>query len=381
MVNKQTALKLLKLVAKGSISLLAYDLIYRLKHPLKQTSAKEVDIRTLEIPLYPNLKWVDELDYESQMNNFAKPFIQQYEYTGQIPVNGMSLSYSFYLKDKHLPTMFIAHGFNEYKEKYQEMVYYFLQLNYNVLVYDARGHGGSRINPSKTLIDISEFDDYVEDLRMVIESVKKTYGVEGPLYLFGHSMGGAVSTMFLRKYPEVFKAAILSSPMLSVDTHPYPRSVTHALARGAQFFNMGQKPIPSQGSNDVVEASTRSSTYRPNPNLTKSQYREKYYFQVRKAAITHPTSGGTLNWLNASMSGLKNTTQKSVLQNINTPILMFRSVEDIIVRADGIYTGATYLPRIELISIPNAGHEIYQEHDEVLRPYFSLIGYYLDQFN
>lgn len=60
---------------------------------------------------------------------------------------------------------------------------------------------------------------------------------------------------------------------------------------------------------------------------------------------------------------------------------MFRSVEDIIVRADGIYTGATYLPRIELISIPNAGHEIYQEHDEVLRPYFSLIGYYLDQFN
>ena len=39
---------------------------------------------------------------------------------------------------------------------------------------------------------------------------------DAPLFLFGHSMGGCVSALFLEKYPDTFKAAVLTSPMLKM---------------------------------------------------------------------------------------------------------------------------------------------------------------------
>src|SRR5699024_11300300 len=88
--------------------------------------------------LQANLAWIDEEHYEREMNIIARPYIEQFEHAGEIPVGDVALSYLFYLKNSSRPTVFIVHGFNEYKEKYYEVVYYLLQLDYNVLIYDAR---------------------------------------------------------------------------------------------------------------------------------------------------------------------------------------------------------------------------------------------------
>ena len=41
---------------------------------------------------------------------------------------------------------------------------------------------------------------------------------EQKLFLFAHSMGGAIGADFLEEYPEYFNSAILSAPMFQVNT-------------------------------------------------------------------------------------------------------------------------------------------------------------------
>lgn len=380
-MKKSFTSTLLKGLFKGTLGLLAYDFAYRLKHTRKQSYQAEVNLNELDMSLQANLAWIDEEHYEREMNIIARPYIEQFEHAGEIPVGDVALSYLFYLKDSNRPTVFIVHGFNEYKEKYYEVVYYLLQLDYNVLIYDARGHGSSRVETRNSLIDIQHFDYYIEDLKEVIESIKETYELNEHFYLFAHSMGGAVSTGLIKKYPKLIKAAVLSSPMFSVDTYPYPRSLAHAVASGAGLLNLGHKPIPAQGSNEIIEASTNASKYIPNPDLTHSQQREKYAFDMRLESVAHPTSGGTYNWLATSLEQVNKTVDESVLKNIETPLLVFRSIEDKVVRGDGIFTAATYLPQVELIAVDNAGHCLYQEQDEITKPYFSLISYFLNQYS
>ena len=162
-MKKSFTSTLLKGLFKGTLGLLAYDFAYRLKHTRKQSYQAEVNLTELDMPLQQNLAWIDEEHYEREMNIIARPYIEQFEHAGEIPVGDVALSYLFYLKNSSRPTVFIVHGFNEYKEKYYEVVYYLLQLDYNVLIYDARGHGSSRVETRNSLIDIQHFDYYIED--------------------------------------------------------------------------------------------------------------------------------------------------------------------------------------------------------------------------
>lgn len=365
-----------KLLRAGILAAASYDLKYRINNRLKQSYNDSVSLQEMEIELYPRLNWIGEEDYESEMNEVAVPFIQEYEHKGSVFSNGANLKYLMYLKDKTFPTVFIVHGFNEFKEKYRELIYYFLQLDKNVVVYDARGHGESRLNFEQQLIDLENFNDYVEDLKLIVDKVGSSYRLTGDFNVFGHSMGGAVTTAFLSKYPAVFNAAILSSPMLSIETSPYPKSLTYALATTARWVNAEDKPIPSQGSNQVVKA---TEIYAINEELTYNENRGRYYFNLNRELNDSVTSGGTMNWLSASMQQLNQLMRAKHLKNIQIPILIYQSLEDKVVKADGIYTAATYLPNVELVSVKEVGHEIYLEGDTILKPYFSLIGYFLNQ--
>jgi len=113
------------------------------------------------------------------------------------------------------PPVVMVHGFTD-NALYWTHTAQALQGNYDVIMYDARGHGKSdRANGQ-----FSE-QDRVDDLLRVIEALN----LEQP-GLIGHSMGGATIARAVSQNPDLARWAILEDPAWK-DT-PEPTSIHQA---------------------------------------------------------------------------------------------------------------------------------------------------------
>lgn len=58
---------------------------------------------------------------------------------------------------------------------------------------------------------VADFEDYVVDLKQFHDQVIMA-DQPAKLFLLAHSMGGAISALYLERWPDDIKAAVLSSP-------------------------------------------------------------------------------------------------------------------------------------------------------------------------
>ena len=124
------------------------------------------------------------------------------------------LHVKFYETDRPKGVIIISHGFTEGAQKYDEMIYYFLKAGYHVCMPEHMGHGLSyRLTEDPSLVHIDIWKRFVRDFLKVCHVVKEQYS-ELPLFLFAHSMGGAIGTIAAAWETELFQKIILSSPMI-----------------------------------------------------------------------------------------------------------------------------------------------------------------------
>jgi len=113
----------------------------------------------------------------------------------------------------------LVHGFGEHIDRYDTLAALFVQKGFLVAGLDHQGHGQSEGDRAFVVA----FSDYVADVVQFIEEVQDEVmvGSEGatppPLFLFGHSMGGLISSILLTDHQHLFRAAILSAPAVDVD--------------------------------------------------------------------------------------------------------------------------------------------------------------------
>ena len=76
---------------------------------------------------------------------------------------------------------------------------------------ELRGHGLS----SGTRFSVNSFDDYISDLHILVEYIKKQHPLL-PIFIIGHSMGGTIGIIYTIKYKDVIKGIILLAPMCGI---------------------------------------------------------------------------------------------------------------------------------------------------------------------
>ena len=145
----------------------------------------------------------DPENYEKAMSSFVLPFLEsRAENASVCTVDGKNLHCLKYHSDVPVGTVLIVHGFTENTTKYSELVFSLLKNNFCVVIYDQRGHGRSwrDENISDTSVThIDDFSQYVSDMNSVYECVLKK--MPAPFFVFAHSMGGAVASLFLEEHP------------------------------------------------------------------------------------------------------------------------------------------------------------------------------------
>ena len=123
----------------------------------------------------------------------------------------------------------LVHGYAEHSGRYASLAADLVAESYVVCGYDHRGFGRSEGRRAF----IARFDDLLDDLDRFLDEVRKSYP-DTPLFLFGHSMGGAVTALYaLDREPERHRVggAILSSPMFATNEAPFLQKIASVLGR------------------------------------------------------------------------------------------------------------------------------------------------------
>ena len=191
---------------------------------------------------------ITEEKYNEELTRYVLPFIRlNFEDGYMKSADGTRIHYGYVTTPVAKAAIVISHGFTECMPKYYEMIYYFAKAGYSVYMVEHRGHGFSDRSVSDiSMVTVNSFDDYVSDLDMFIREIVMKREGRRPLYLYGHSMGGAIAALYLEKHPEVFTKAVLSSPMIEMLYGNFSHFAVEAILFVASVLNWNDKYLPSQ---------------------------------------------------------------------------------------------------------------------------------------
>uniref|UniRef100_A0A8I3X3V6 Monoglyceride lipase n=1 Tax=Callithrix jacchus TaxID=9483 RepID=A0A8I3X3V6_CALJA len=125
--------------------------------------------------------------------------------------------------------IFVSHGAAEHCGRYDELAQMLKGLDLLVFAHDHVGHGQSE---GERMV-VSDFHVFVRDVLQHVDSVQKDYpGL--PVFLLGHSMGGAIVILTAAERPGFFAGMVLISPLVLAN----PESATTFKVLAAKVLNL-----------------------------------------------------------------------------------------------------------------------------------------------
>jgi alpha-beta hydrolase superfamily lysophospholipase len=113
--------------------------------------------------------------------------------------------------------LLIVHGLAEHSGRYTNIVNHFAPLGYAVYGMDHLGHGKS----DGKRVYVKRFEDYTDTLKVYFNMVRRWQPAK-PIFLFGHSLGGLISTVYLLDHQAELTGAVLSGPAVKVPNNITP---------------------------------------------------------------------------------------------------------------------------------------------------------------
>ena len=146
--------------------------------------------------------------------------------------------------------LIVMHGLKDHSSRYSGLAERLTAAGYAVYAFDLRGHGRS----SGRRVQVDSFDQYTGDLATFIDFVHQREP-DRPIFLFGHSMGGAIAALTTIDRRPPLAGLILSGAALRLDVWPLTVALTRhsgSLLPGLPFFRLKDEDFSSDP--DVVAA-------------------------------------------------------------------------------------------------------------------------------
>lgn len=309
------------------------------------------------------------------VDNFATLYQQQVQPFWQTVTpqqlklsDGTSLHYVLIRPEQVKATVVVVNGRTESYLKYQELAYQLTEQGYQVLMFDHRGQGlSARLTDNPYKGHVEDFQHYIDDMHQLISRVvladKAQADQKLPMYLIGHSMGGAISTLYLQQHPQVFQKAALSAPMHGINGKlAYDEWDACRLASTVTLFStegyagFADKPYVA-GSFDGNELTGSKQRYQ----WMQSLYQDNPQLQL---------GGATWGWLDQACSVLPQMQQQA--NKIKIPVLVMQAELDSLVSAHAQQEFCTALAENPdsgcvggLQVIKGAKHELLFEQDAI----------------
>lgn len=314
-----------------------------------------------------NQKYFGEEDFLEKMDSEVKPWLSEHEEEGTITgEGGLSLHWYAVPHPEEKAAVVLVHGFCEFFGKYHEMAYYLWNAGYSVYFLEQRGHGQSdRENENPDAVYVSDFLDYVRDEKTFVDQVVLPRSTSKKLYLLAHSMGGLVGTLMLEEYPELFKKAVLSSPMLEINYGSIPPFVVKILAVWGRIAHWQKRYVP--GGHDFDGKSNFETSSQRSPS------RYKYMFDQRLSDEKKHMNGATYGWTIASMKAVKRCRKNVNRIDQDLPVLLLSAGNDTKVDVRGHEEFLKKRPQTKALRFPESKHEIFNSVTEDRNRFYDAI--------
>ena len=298
--------------------------------------------------------------YADTMDNVVLPWLSARRTDATVAGDGgRPLFCSRFDAESPRGTAVIVHGFTENADKYAELIHALLRGGYSVVAYDQRGHGRSWRDPAIadiSLTHVDRFGEYVADLKAVCETVLSA--MPRPWLLFAHSMGGAVSSLFIEENPRVFDRVALCAPMIAPNLGGLPPAAARLLCGAECLLGRDRKRIiASKPYTGAEEFATSCATGRE---------RFDWYEALRVRTPEFQNNGPTYGWTWEAIWASKAVLAPGTVERIDIPMWLFTAEDDNSVMPDAQKAFAARLRDGKRALVPGSKHEIYRSPDAVL---------------
>ncbi|KAI8909490.1 Alpha/Beta hydrolase protein [Gorgonomyces haynaldii] len=297
-----------------------------------------------------------QTDLVNQYYTQIKPFYESgtfgtFQGKDKVPI-------AYRLADTMHPTaIVIAPGKSLQMQLYSEFIFDLKDQPVSVYVLDHRGQGNSgRITKNPNVTHVKEFQDYVDDFAFFLDVfvLPKHKSVIG----FGESMGGLITSAYSVQRPGVLSAMVLSSPMMGINTDPYPQVIACSISNGAVLLGQGQNYAIGQKTfqNATIEKSVSS----------QSPERIEVFNIINTENAKGAGGGVSFNWIAKSIKYSEEFVEKKAL---NVPVLMFTGGKDTVVDVPAEKKACNKAVKCTQQFVQDSKHLFTMEKDEIRQPF------------
>ena len=301
--------------------------------------------------------------YTETMEKIVIPYLEDHRENQEVTgTGGKQLFCSVFHAEHPNGNVLFVHGFTENVYKFSEIIYSLLKNGFNVLAYDQRGHGRSWRD--ETISDISlthvdHFGEYIQDMEIIMN--QKASCLTGPWMVFSHSMGGAVTSLYMEKHPEVFSRAVFCAPMIQPNTG-MPQAVVRIMCGMMRI--LGRR---------------KSRVFISKPYLEKEVFEESsatsrerfdWYEEMRMQHREYQNNGPTYGWTMEAMNVTKQILAPGEPEKITCPVKLYTAEKDAMVLPEAQKAFIDRVKQGSFLFVKDARHEIYRSEDAVLFPWW-----------
>lgn len=250
-------------------------------------------------------------------------------------------------------------GRGDHYEKYLETLDHWADLGWQVTSIDWRGQGDSgRLLADRHVGHIDDFSTWIADLRHFNELWQKD--APRPHVVIGHSMGGHLTMRGLIEKAIQPDAAVLSAPMLGIQTGGMPLAFSHGLARFMEKIGRGEKPAWKVSEKPLSGTKMRQKLLTNDP---RRYVDELSWWEIRPEVKLGPPSW---HWMERAISSIREMHKEGKIESVDVPVLVLATKLDQLVNTRQVVRDANHMPRGELVLFrKKAAHELLREADSV----------------
>lgn len=253
----------------------------------------------------------------------------------------------------------LSPGRTEPIEKYFEVVQRLTGLGFAVLVHDWRGQGLSDRGVQPRGGDARGSAQFMADYQAVLAAFESR--LPKPWIALGHSMGGCLTLLALSRGEARFAGAMLSAPMLGLQTRPVPPMIARLLAGCLTGLGMGSR------------ASVRDRGWQPFESNVLTHDAQRYHRNVGQVQAWPQLDVGppTWGWLDFAFSAIGELATGPGAPRIAIPLTVTAAGEEQLIDNAKVRQTTARVPGAKFVLIPGAYHEILQETDALQAPFWS----------
>lgn len=195
---------------------------------------------------------------------------------GLIPApDGEQLFYRFQSGDSKKNALLLIHGHGEHSGRYLKFFTRLQDLGHPIAAFDLRGCGRS----SGRRVYVNRFEDYAGDVSIFLNFLKQKHGIDLPVILLGHSLGGLIALTWARVHGDGVSKLVLSSPLLGVPMEEAKFRLSRLLNRVAPCLVLQNPVRPLYLTHDPEEV----EKYKKDPLIQRKITARLAYEMIRQA--------------------------------------------------------------------------------------------------